>query len=302
MDKQTFKVPADIGKVRLDLFLTEKLGFARSQVQKLIKDQFVSVDDEHTSVHRWLKAGETIKVTERPARVLPPVPNLEILTETDDYLVVNKRAGILVHPAAGSVAPVLTEALLKHCPSIAHVGQVDRPGIVHRLDRDVSGVLVVAKTQAMYDLLTHQFRERLVKKVYTTLVHGNIEREEGDITFVIARSKTFRGRMAARPANSVGREAKTSFLVLKRFVNYTLLEVAIHTGRSHQIRTHLKAFGHPVVGDPLYGARQDREQGIELPRLFLQASTLGFTDLADTWCEYNVALDPELSAFLETLS
>jgi len=303
MAKQTFKIPADIGKTRLDHFLVAKLEMTRSKVQKLIKDGFVTiVGEESLTVHHWLEPGEQVMVVERPASVPPAVPKLEVIAEEEEYLVLNKPVGVIVHPATGSHAPVLTEALTKRYPKLAKVGQPGRPGIVHRLDRDVSGALVVAKTQSMYDWLTQQFRERQVKKVYTALVPGAIARDEGDITFVIARSKTNRGRMAARLAYSEGKAAKTSFIVRQRFVNYTLLEVRLHTGRSHQIRAHFTALGHPIVGDTLYGARPSSPSEPELPRLFLEATTLGFSDPLGEWHEYQVPLNPVLEAFLTKLA
>jgi len=302
MPDQEIKVPNKISKVRLDKFLVEGLGFTRSKVQRIIKDGLVKIDGVVPSVHHWLKAGEKILVKDRLAELEILAPKLNILDETDDYIVLKKQAGVIVHPATGSRAPVLTKALVEYCPSIAKVGDPARPGIVHRLDREVSGVMVVAKTKAMYDSLTQQFKDRQIKKVYTALVHGNIEREEGIIDFPIARSKTKLGRMVSRPTGSIGHLAETEFLVLERFVNYTLLEVIIRTGRTHQIRTHLKAIRHSIVGDELYkqrGLNEDKKH--EPSRLFLQSIVLGFNDLNNEWKEYKISLDKDFEDFLHKL-
>ncbi|MFA7286438.1 MAG: RluA family pseudouridine synthase [Patescibacteria group bacterium] len=302
MPEHTLKVPIDIGKQRLDLYLVASLGLSRSRVQQLIRSGAVLISGVAPVIHHWLKAGEVITVVDNPEALIPPppAPELVILDETEDFLVVVKQAGVLVHPAPNAKAPTLTSALLNYLPAIATVGQPDRPGIVHRLDRDVSGLLVVAKTAAMYDWLVNEFRERRVEKQYTALVHGSIDRDEGLITFPIGRSKTNPGRMAARPSGGEGRSAETAYTVLTRYVNFTLLSVVIHTGRTHQIRTHLNALGHPVVGDALYG--KVLAQGVALPRLFLQATNLGFRDSQEVWHRYTLPLDAELATFLTTIT
>jgi 23S rRNA pseudouridine1911/1915/1917 synthase len=226
------------------------------------------------------------------------------VAETDDYLVVLKPAGVLTHPAPGSRAPALTDALLDRYPALVAVGQPGRPGIVHRLDRDVAGLLVVAKTEAMYDDLQHQFRSRTVKKVYTALVEGIVAKPEGTVSFPLGRSRTKPGLVAARPSGAAGRAAETRFTVVRRYVDHTLLRVELVTGRSHQIRAHCRAFGHPIVGDPLYGSRPaagrtPRRPSLERP--FLMATALGFRDRSGVWHEHEVPLDPGLAAYLGTV-
>ena len=297
MDK-LITVPASAAGSRLDRFLAETLGITRSQVQKLIQHGGVAVNDAETSVHRWLKEGDRITIRESAPADSTPIPELTVLAETADYIVVEKPAGIIVHPAPGSSAPTLTSAVVRRFPEIVNVGAPGRPGIVHRLDRDVSGLLVVARTSAMYDELTRQFRDRHVHKVYTALVAEVVQKAEGTIDFPLARSRSRVGRMAARPKSQPGREAVTRFTVTKRFSHATLLAVELVTGRTHQIRAHLAAYGHPIVGDRMYG----RSGKTELSRPFLEATTLGFIDLAGNPKEYTLPLDPELARYLAKLS
>lgn len=307
MDKQKFVVPAEFAGKRLDIFLTSALCLTRSQVQKMIKNGLVEVSGKKPSVHHWLKAGEEVVVGKRePSSVPPPArePALSIVADTNDYVVVIKPAGVITHPATGTSAAALTAALTRRYPDIVSIGASGRPGIVHRLDRDVSGLLVVAKTQAMYDELQRQFKERLVKKRYKALVEGVVAKPEGVLQFAMARSKTYPGKMAARPKGEEGRAAETHFTVLKKFAHHTLLELELITGRTHQIRAHLKAYGHPIVGDTFYGTKKKSlaQQAVELKYPFLQATTLGFFDLKGQWQEYSLPLEPELQNFLNTLS
>ncbi|HLD86129.1 hypothetical protein A3H10_00635 [Candidatus Uhrbacteria bacterium RIFCSPLOWO2_12_FULL_46_10] len=306
MIKQKFEVPAEFRDKRLDIFLTAVLKLTRSQVQKMIRKGLVKVNDKTPSVHHWLKEGDEICVEERmmAPKISPQEPPLDIAAETNDYMVIIKPVGVITHPAAGSSALALTDVLVKHNPGMALVGEASRPGIVHRLDRDVGGLLVVAKTQKMYDELQRQFKERLVKKKYTALVEGVVPQAEGVLDFVMARSKTYPGRMAARPKGQEGRVAETCYTVIKKFPHRTLLELELVTGRTHQIRAHLKAFRHPIVGDKLYGTRKKnaKKPVSDLNHPFLQATTLGFFDLNGEWQEFTVPLESELQNFLNTLS
>lgn len=302
-----FEVPKEKEKKRLDVWLASTLKQPRHQVQKLIKDGLVKVDNKITSVHHWLFGGEIVEVTTRKQTIPSAPPPLSIIAETRDYLVVLKPNGVVVHPARGSNAPVLTAALVNYCHDIAKVGDRERPGIVHRLDRDVAGLMVVAKNQDMYDHLITQFKQHKVLKRYTALVHGVVASPEGVINFVLARSKTHPGRMAARPKTEEGKESETKYTVIKRFAHYTLLELVLTTGRMHQIRAHLKAFGHHIVGDALYGRPQKSGKQISaldqtLNRPFLEATTLGFFDLNNKWQEYIIPLDNELQNFLTLIS
>jgi 23S rRNA pseudouridine1911/1915/1917 synthase len=282
------------------------LKLPRHQIQKNIRAGLVTVNGKLPSMHRWLKIGDIIEVNYRAASAAPPLPNLIVVDETDEYLVINKPSGVLVHPAAGSTAPVLTAALVRQYPVLASVGAQERPRIVHRLDRDVSGLMFVAKTQNMYNHLTQQFRTHCILKQYTALVEGKLTKPEGVWRFPLARSKTHSGRMVARPLHQPGREAETRYQVKKSFEHHTLLEIELITGRTHQIRAHCKASGHAIVGDILYNTRRRQSPGTHtalniLHRPFLQATTLGFFDQSNHWHEYTAALDKELQNFLTTI-
>lgn len=304
MSARKVEVPAEAAGQRLDVFLVGVLGQPRHQVQRLITAGLVELNGAAPKAHAWLKPGDVVVVRERPAPPPTAVVGLTIVAETPDYLVVCKPAGVLTHPAPGSRAASLSTALVAYDPDIAGVGDPDRPGIVHRLDRDVTGLLVVAKTVAMYDALKWQFQERQVKKVYTALVEGQVTKPEGVLDFVLARSRTHRGQMAARPKGQAGRTAETRYTVTQAFHHYTLLELVLVTGRMHQIRAHCKAFGHAIVGDPLYGSKLSgaKLSTATLTRPFLACTTLGFCDLAGAWHEYTVPIDHELQAFLTTIA
>lgn len=298
---QEFVVSGEFVDERLDKYLVAQLDEVRNQVQHMIRDRLVTVNDKAASVHQWLREGDRVVVLEKPKPEVA-VPALDVVDETENYIVVNKPVGVLVHPALNSPFPRLTDALLQAYPNIIEVGDPERPGIVHRLDRDVSGLLVVAKNQTMFDNLKAQFKNKTVIKKYTALVEGVIEDEAGIINFPISRSKTFRGRMAARPLGQEGKDAETHFMVLERFPHMTLVELQPITGRMHQLRVHMKAFGHPLVGDTLYGRR---EQGklIEQPidRIFLQSTTLAFNDINGEHQSYTLPLDKKLQTFVGTL-
>lgn len=297
------EVPAEADGHRLDHFLVITLALPRNQIQRLIKDRFVTVNDKAPSVHQWLHVGDAVAVMERPT-IAAPIPEIKVVKETADYIVVHKPVGVLTHPAPGSPFPVLTAALVERYPELSQVGdEADRPGIVHRLDRDVSGLLVVARTPEMFTVLKEQFRARQVDKRYTGLVEGVMPEQVGTIAFPISRSKTFRGRMAAHPAGDEGRAAETRYSVITNYTHNTLLSLELITGRMHQIRVHLKALGHPLVGDTLYGPRtHGKPDQSALPRIFLQSTRLEFNDLQGERQTFEEPLDSELQDFLKTLS
>lgn len=226
---------------------------------------------------------------------------LRIIAETDDYLVISKPAGLVVHGGNGITEPTLTDMLEKKYPNLRKIGDDPaRPGIVHRLDKEASGLLVIAKTNAMFDALKQQFKNRTVKKTYAALVYGNIIRDNDEINFPIARSAQGY-RMSARPQNQEGRTAATEFTVVKHFINYSLLSVQIKTGRTHQIRVHLAAYNHPLVGDTLYGTPRTKElnKKLGLNRIWLHAQTLGFSDLRGEWREFKSEVPEELKEMLK---
>lgn len=232
--------------------------------------------------------------------------------EDKDYLVINKPAGLLVHGAEHIDEKSLADLLLKKYPAMAKVGEDPRrPGIMHRLDKQVSGLMVIAKTQKAFDSLKKQFQERSVKKIYTALVFGVTSKDEDEIDFPIKRSaKGF--KMAALPKTykgeleQDGRRAVTEFEALKKSVNYTLLKVRIKTGRTHQIRVHLAAYGHPVVGDDLYGTKKTKEKNarlrkkglLEPDRILLSAIELSFTDLHGELKEFKIEIPNDITKFI----
>ncbi len=224
---------------------------------------------------------------------------LKIIYEDENILVVDKPAGLEVAAEVKTDEPTLVDWLVSKYPSITKVGpDPARPGVVHRLDKNASGLLVAAKTEAAFENLSKQFKERTIKKEYTVLAHGEVSQDEGTIEFSIARAKS--GRFAALPLGSeAGRLAITEYEVIKRFKNFTLLSARIKTGRTHQIRVHFFALGYPVVGDKLYRPRKIKKP--LLPRLFLHASKIGFSDLNGAWQEFQSDLPEDLKDFLKSL-
>ncbi len=226
-----------------------------------------------------------------------------------DYLIINKPAGVIVHGAGHIKGPTLADDLLADYPEIARVGDdPNRSGIVHRLDRDVSGLMIVPRNTDAFAYFKKQFQTRKIEKEYTALVYGRVGKDEEEISFPLARSS--RGfKMAALPEkhrgekNAAGRRAITEFRVMKKFINYTLLKVKIKTGRTHQIRVHLLAYGHPLVGDNLYSTKKTRRlnKKLGLERIFLMASRLSFFDLAGAKREYSIDLPVVLNDVLRKI-
>jgi 23S rRNA pseudouridine1911/1915/1917 synthase len=269
---------------RLDIFLRGKFpAVSRGAMQRLIEEGHVRVNGQPTKPTHSPRVGETIEIIfpeARPAEAQPENIPLDILFEDKSLLVVNKPAGLVVHPAAGHEEHTLVNALLHHCKgSLSGIGGVARPGIVHRLDKETSGCLVVAINDATHLALSEQFSSRVVKKIYHAIVCGDVPREAGEIHAAIARHPTHRKRMAVHD-DSDGRAAHTSYRVLEKLNHATLVEAQIHTGRTHQIRVHFQHLGHPVVGDETYGAKQNkklREQiNYAAPRVLLHAKELTF--------------------------
>lgn len=300
-----FIIQSEFG--RLDLFLTEKLSESRSQIQKLINNGQILLNGEVVSPSSKIKSGDIIEVdliTKAEKKLDQKIiKKAEVVEETTDYLVVNKPAGLVVHNVAGMSEYTLVDWLLETYPELHGVGEDElRPGIVHRLDKDVSGLMVIARNQKSFDQLKAQFQERNVIKKYQGLVYGQLKEATGRIDFPIARA-TSGHKMAARPANAEGREAITDFAVLQRFVNYTLVEVDIKTGRTHQIRAHFSAINHPLVGDDLYGTKMTRikNKKLNLGRVFLVSVELGFTNAKGKTVKYEIDLPHALQIFLKTI-
>lgn len=301
----TIEIQEKNDEKRLDQFLCEPLNTTRSQVQKLIKQGLVTVNGSIAVSHTFLKIGDMVSYPEKKEGEkleTKTIPVLDIVYEDDDLLVINKPAGLLVHEALkDEYRATVVDGILNLYPEIAHVGDdASRPGIVHRLDKDVSGLMVIAKTQTAFEYLKSQFQERTVKKEYLALVYGSLPKETDVIDQRISRSKR-KGRMVARSGDQEGKEAHTQYDVLKRFVNTTYVRVAILTGRTHQIRVHFQSIGYPVVGDKLYKSKSMKWNEIPLDRLFLHSNLLRIRLLDGEEKTFEAPLPPELEHLLETL-
>ena len=288
---------ADRGK-RLDVFLQERLSaYSRSRIQDWIKGGRVRVDGRSEKASYVLRGTESVAV--EPAE-LPPLKAiaedlpLDILYEDSAVIAVNKPAGVIVHAGAGVHAGTLVNRLVHHFGQLSGVGGDLRPGIVHRLDRYTSGVLLVARTDSAHQALARQFSSRSIEKTYLTVVHGIVERDRGRITAKITRDPVRRTRMTAKLGE--GRTALTDWEVIRRYRRFTYLSVRIGTGRTHQIRVHLASIGHPVAGDCLYGAPAQRD------RYFLHAHRIVFTSPAtDQQVTVEAPLPPDLVGWLAAL-
>ena len=277
---------ADQRGERLDRFVVRVLSDAsRGDVQRWIKEGRVLVNDQPAKASLKLAAGNTVTLIRPPrieTQIAPEQVALTVLYEDADLLVVDKPAGMVVHPAPGHVSGTLVNALLGRTPALAEVGGAARAGIVHRLDRETSGLILVAKTSAAYSSLQRQFKTRRVEKSYLALVEGVMDTPAGKIDAPIARDPAMRQRMAVLSETRGGKRALSGFRVLASYVSllsqqrfeFSLLEVDLFTGRTHQIRVHIAFIKHPVVGDRIYGRRKQR---IPSPRQFLHAQRLAFT-------------------------
>ncbi|MCG9969540.1 RluA family pseudouridine synthase [Pelotomaculum terephthalicicum JT] len=287
---------------RLDVFLAGAAGeLSRSFTQKLITDGMVMINGEIAARASYkVRTGELITVNIPPPGGLEvnpePIP-LDIYYEDGDIIVVNKPRGMVVHPAAGNYAGTLVNALLYHCRDLSGINGVMRPGIVHRLDKNTSGLIMAAKNDAAHASLAGQLKDRQVKRRYLALAHGQIKEESGMVDAPIGRDPRNRQKMAVLDRNS--KQAVTRYQVLDRFAGYTYLKLQLETGRTHQIRVHLAYIGHPVVGDPKYGPARPH---FNLDGQFLHAAVLGFkhprTGLS---LEFEAPLPDELKMILEKL-
>jgi len=291
--------PEDRGK-RIDVWLSEKTGLSRSGVQKILKQGGVTLapSGERPKPSYRLKGGEKVELALPPEERLElepePLP-LDIVYEDEDLMVINKPQGMVVHPAPGHARGTLVHALLHHCQNIRGLGPDFRPGIVHRLDKDTSGLLVVAKSQRAYESLAAQLKRRTMKRVYLALVHGRMKSREGVIEAPIGRHSRDRKRMAVTFRSS--RPALTFYRVLEEFDKYTLIEARLFTGRTHQIRVHLSHMGNPVVGDRLYGPKSPATPG-----QLLHAACLGFVHpTRQEYMEFTAPLPGYFQRFLELL-
>lgn len=301
----TWIVPQNKNGVRLDHFLRECLpDISRSALQKQIVTGAFLVNDLAVSSHHFLKGGDTISRHQVKKGAVNKekmtLPALTVVGEESTFLVVEKPEGYAVHPGAGVRGPTISEMVCAQYPEVNNVGDASRPGIVHRLDKDVSGLLLVARTPESLAYFQNAFRERRMEKIYIALVMGVVPGEFGTIDRPIARSAR-RDRMAARAPGQEGKDAVTHWEVLTRYVNATLLRVRIETGRTHQIRAHLLSIGHPVVGDPLYKMKAQKIRPTP-PRLMLHAHSLSFVDDSGVARSYTSHLPALMNDYLLALS
>ncbi|HHJ06777.1 MAG TPA: RluA family pseudouridine synthase [Anaerolineae bacterium] len=283
---------------RLDKFLAEAIpALSRNQAKQLIDAGRVQAESLRLKASAPLPSGVTLTVTlpaASSAKLRPQAIPLDILFEDNQIIVLNKAAGLVVHPAAGHAQDTLVNALLYHCPKLASLDN-ERPGIVHRLDKDTSGVMVVAKTPEALRNLQTQFRARSVEKIYLALVHGHPQSPQGIIDVPLGRHPQHRQQMAPLAG---GRPARTHYSLIQQWKDYSLLKLKLETGRTHQIRVHLAWLGHPVVGDTVYGRRRN---SLSLSRQFLHASQLSLEHpLSGQRLRFEAPLSPDLQAALDS--
>ncbi|MFQ6757282.1 MAG: RluA family pseudouridine synthase [Deltaproteobacteria bacterium] len=279
IEKSLFTI--ERGGQRLDQYLAsrfEREGLTRSRIQQLIRSGMVLVNGIPLKAKHILQAGDALTVTippQLPSHLIPEQVDFVTLHEDEDLIVLIKPPGVVVHPAAGHSTATLVHGLLHHCGGLSGINGELRPGIVHRLDKDTSGVMVVAKTDYAHQSLAAQFKEREVTKIYQALVDGRLIGESGRVALPIGRHPVHRKKMAIRED---GREAVTNWRVLERFAQgLALLELGLETGRTHQIRVHMAALSHPVAGDPVYGRKNPCYQELGITRQCLHAHTLAFS-------------------------
>jgi 23S rRNA pseudouridine1911/1915/1917 synthase len=291
----------DAGK-RLDVYLTEQVEeLTRSYIQKLISEGMATVNSQPARANCRLKPGDqvSLRIPElEPLEVVAEPVSLDVYYEDADVIVVNKPRGMVVHPAEGNYSGTLVNALLYHCHDLSGINGVLRPGIVHRIDKDTSGLIVAAKNDAAHAYLARQFKDRQVNRRYLALVHGRVKEKAGEIDVPIGRDPKDRQKMAVVQKN--GKQAVTTYRVLGRYNNYTYLELKLKTGRTHQIRVHMSFIGHPVVGDPKYGPARSH---FNLDGQFLHAELLGFHHpVSGQYLEFKAPLPDVLKHILEQLT
>jgi 23S rRNA pseudouridine1911/1915/1917 synthase len=293
-------VSANEARLRLDQFLAKRVPeFSRSRLQQLIRGGFVRLNNSSSRPRQIVRNHDKIELTEPPPEKIETLPEqipLEILFEDDDLIVINKPAGLVVHPGAGHREHTLVNALLNHCATLSGIGGKERPGIVHRLDKETSGCLVVAKNDAAHRELSRQFAARTVEKIYLALVAGKLCKPTGVIEEKIGRHPIHRKRMSATAVR--GRAAKTQYRVIRSSERVSLVQCRLYSGRTHQIRVHLHHLGHPVLGDKIYAPRL----GKDFPRQMLHAWKLGFHHpRAELWKSFQAPLPDDFNSAVASL-
>lgn len=290
---------------RLDRYLADQFpDLSRSRIQKLIEQGQVQVNDQIcTSKKVLVQKGDRIQVLipdAEPLELQPEAIPLDILYEDDSLLILNKPADLVVHPAPGHASGTLVNALLAHCPDLQGIGGVQRPGIVHRLDKDTTGAIMIAKTDQAHQHLQAQLKAKTARRDYLGIVHGAPATEQGTINLPIGRHPVDRKKMAVVPEEKGGRTAVTHWRVRERLGSYTLMQFQLETGRTHQIRVHTAQIGHPIVGDPLYSS--GRSPGVKLPGQALHAWKLRLQHpVTSEWLEVTATPPPVFTNLLETL-
>jgi 23S rRNA pseudouridine1911/1915/1917 synthase len=313
-DAQLLSINEESSGARLDSFLAARIAeVSRTRLARAIEDGDVLVNERAVKPSYRLRVGDQIEIDlpePPPVELLAePIP-LNIVYEDDDLIVVNKPAGMVTHPGAGAQSGTLANALVYHFNTLSATAGRIRPGIVHRIDKETSGLLVAAKNDFTHERLSDQFRDRLILKIYTALVYGRVSKDRGEIEARIGRSSHNRTRMAV-VGGGAGRAAHTIFEATRRFSDFTLLRVQIKTGRTHQIRVHMAHINHPVIGDGAYGGGREnmiqdaaiRRAIAALGRQFLHSSELAFNHpRTGIRREFNAPLPPELAGFLALLN
>ncbi|AEH48665.1 RluA family pseudouridine synthase [Parageobacillus thermoglucosidasius] len=300
MDIVRFHIDEEYDNERIDKVIAAlNEDWSRSKVQQWIKKQLVTVNDQHVKANYKCSAGDIVVVRlpePEPLYVEPENIPLDIYYEDADVLVVNKPRGMVVHPAPGHMRGTLVNALLAHCHDLSGINGVLRPGIVHRIDKDTSGLLMVAKNDMAHQALVDQLVKKTVTRKYKAIVHGVIPHDYGTIDAPIGRDKRDRKKMAVTEEN--GKEAVTHFRVLERFRQYTFIECQLETGRTHQIRVHMKYIGYPLAGDPQYGPKKT----LPIDGQALHAGVLGFSHpRTGEYLEFEAPLPPEFEQLLQLL-
>ncbi|MDU6569389.1 MAG: RluA family pseudouridine synthase [Lactobacillus johnsonii] len=296
---KNYKLVIDGEKGRLDKVIAEKItDLSRTKIKELVNDKNILVNNKAEKVSYKVQSGDVIDITIPPVKPLSLEAenlHLDIVYEDSDVIVVNKPQGMVVHPSAGHPDHTLVNGLLYHTRDLADSPEGFRPGIVHRIDKDTSGLLMVAKNDKARESLEKQLAEKINKREYLAIVHGNFEVKNGVINAPIGRNPINRKQMAV---NSKGKAAVTHFTVLEQFKNYSLVKCVLETGRTHQIRVHMKYIGHPLAGDPLYGPKKTLSGHGQ----FLHAKTLGFYQPStNEWLEFSAPLPTIFEKQLENL-
>lgn len=300
MNQVNIAVSEDQTSERLDKFLsTTEPEWSRTQVQQWVKDGLIEVNGKQVKANYKVQAGDEIKVEIPDPEVLDveaePM-DLDIYYEDADVLVVNKPRGMVVHPAPGHVSGTLVNGLMAHCTDLSGINGVMRPGIVHRIDKDTSGLLMVAKNDMAHESLVNQLVAKTVTRKYTTVVHGIIQHDTGTIDAPIGRDKKDRQSMTVTKESA--KQAVTHFDVIERFQDFTVVECRLETGRTHQIRVHMKYIGYPLAGDPKYGPRKT----VDFNGQLLHAGVLGFDHpRTGEYIEFTAPIPADMQAFIDSL-